>query len=139
MTHYTDLSPYSYDESSRDMLNVGWLGPEHEYTTGVVDQRVVQALVTLSTAYENQMRGFHHCAFCDADRLWVSDSPGGGTRTWLGSAEIRVEGEDGILYASPNLIIHYITEHQYFPPEDFCRAAVRTAGIETTGPLTLVD
>lgn len=94
MSHYPDLSPYSYDESPRAMLNVGWLHPQHGYATGVVDERVVQALVILSSAYENQMRGFHRCEFCDTDRVSVSVSggPNGDTRVWLGSAEIRVTG-----------------------------------------------
>jgi hypothetical protein len=58
---------------------------------------------------------------------------------WLGSAEIRVQGADGTLYAAPNLVIHYMTAHHYCPPEEFCRAAARTAGIETAGELTLAD
>ncbi|MDX3592781.1 hypothetical protein PV749_16820 [Streptomyces sp. ID03-2B] len=139
MSHYPDLSPYSYDESPRAMLNVGWLHPQHGYATGVVDERVVQALVILSSAYENQMRGFHRCEFCDTDRVSVSGGPNGDTRVWLGSAEIRVTGEDGTIYAAPNLVIHYITAHRYRPPEGFCRAAVGTAGIDAPGPLSLVD
>ncbi|WP_442818092.1 DUF7919 family protein [Streptomyces sp. NBC_01224] len=51
----------------------------------------------------------------------------------------RAWGADGILYTAPNLLIHYITEHQYCPPEEFCRAAARTVGIETAGQLTLAD
>ncbi|MEW2485482.1 hypothetical protein [Streptomyces sp. NPDC048411] len=133
------MTTYVYDTSDQAMLNVGWLAPDYAYRTGIVDDRVIDALKVLSGAYENQMRGFHYCEFCDADRIWIPDGPGGEARVWLGSAEIRVEGEDGTLYASPNLIIHYITEHRYCPPEEFCRAAVRTAGIETTGPLTVVE
>ena len=139
MTYYPDLTPYSYDESPREMLNVGWLSPEHGHTTGVVDERVVDALKALSAAYDNQMRGVHHCEFCDADRPSVLGGPAMDTTVWLGSAEIRVEGEDGTVYAAPNLVIHYITEHQYCPPEPFCRAAARAVGIDTAGELTLVD
>ncbi|MEU0101771.1 hypothetical protein [Streptomyces sp. NPDC006267] len=133
MSHYPDLSPYVYDESPRPMLNVGWLHPGRGHATGVVDARVVRALVLLSAAYDNQMRGFHRCGFCDTDRVSVSGGPNGDTRVWLGSAEIRVRGEDGTVYAAPNLVIHYITAHRYRPPERFCRAAVAAAGIAATG------
>ncbi|WP_405680550.1 hypothetical protein [Streptomyces sp. NBC_01238] len=139
MTQCPNLTRYSYDESDREILNVGWLAPEHDYRTGIVDERVVDALRVLSADYDNQMRGVHHCEFCDADRPFVLGSPAMDTEVWLGSAEIRVRGADGTLYTAPNLVIHYITEHQYCPPEEFCRAAARTVGIETAGQLTLAD
>ncbi|MFI2506186.1 hypothetical protein [Streptomyces sp. NPDC018972] len=139
MTHYPDLTRYSYDWSDQEMLNVGWLASAHGYRTGVVDERVVDALKVLSTAYDNQMRGFHHCAFCDTYRPVVLGGPALDTEVWLGSAEIRVRGDDGTRYAAPNLVIHYITEHHYCPPEEFCRAAARTAGIEAAGEPTLAD
>ncbi|MFE4053375.1 hypothetical protein [Streptomyces sp. YIM B13518] len=65
--------------------------------------------------------------------------PAGDTEVWLGSAEIRVQGADGTRYAAPNLVIHCMTAHHYCPPEEFCRAAARTAGIETAGEPTLAD
>ncbi|MEF9903736.1 DUF7919 family protein [Streptomyces sp. P9-A2] len=139
MARYPDLTPYSYSESDREMLNVGWLARWRGYPRGIVDERVVDALKVLSATYDNQMRGIHHCAFCGTDRPVVLGGPTLDTEVWLGSAEIRVRGADGTLYAAPNLVIHYITEHQYRPPEEFCRAVARTVGIETVGPLTLAD
>jgi len=40
----------------------------------------------------------------------------------LGSAEIRVQGIDGAVYAAPNLIYHYMANHNYLPPEEFLGA-----------------
>lgn len=63
-------------------------------------------------------------------------------RTWARSirrAEIRAEGEDGACYAAPDLVIHYIAEHRYCPPEEFCQAAVRAAGFEAVEVLTLAE
>jgi hypothetical protein len=31
---------------------------------------------------------------------------------------------DGCVYAAPELIVHYIEEHQYLPPPNFCAAVV---------------
>lgn len=139
MTHYPDLSPYSYYPSSRDMLNVGWLSADHEYVNGIVDDRVVDALKILCATYENQMRGIHQCEFCGVWGPWISGGPDGETEIMLGSAEIRVTGEDGTCYTAPNLILHYIVEHQYCPPEEFCQAVVRTVGLESSEELTVVE
>ncbi|WP_371100015.1 hypothetical protein [Streptomyces sp. PU_AKi4] len=139
MTPHPDLARYAYDESDQDMLNVGWLASERGHRTEIVDERVLDVLKILSAAYDNQMRDFHLCRFCDICRPVVLGGPAGNTEVWLGSAEIRVQGADGTHYAAPNLVIHYIAEHRYCPPEEFCRAAVRTAGIEAAGELTLAD
>ncbi|QXE36016.1 hypothetical protein KQY30_18915 [Streptomyces sp. GMY02] len=139
MTHYPDLSRYSYDESDQEMLNVGWLAPEHDYRKGLVDERVVDALRALSVGYDYQMRGIHECEFCGTDRPVILGGPALDTEVWLGSAEIRVRGADGMFYAAPNLVIHYITEHRYCPPEEFCRAVARTVGIEPGEHLTLAE
>jgi hypothetical protein len=40
----------------------------------------------------------------------------------IGSAEMRVFGEHGAIYAAPTLIYHYVLEHQYKPPDEFVRA-----------------
>jgi hypothetical protein len=40
----------------------------------------------------------------------------------LGSAEIRVPGKDGKVYAAPNLIYHYIKDCGYLPPQEFIDA-----------------
>jgi hypothetical protein len=40
----------------------------------------------------------------------------------LGNGEIRVPGANGLVYAAPTLICHYIDEHEYGPPEDFLHA-----------------
>lgn len=37
----------------------------------------------------------------------------------VGHAEIRVQGPSGRRYASPDMIIHYVQEHGYQPPQDF--------------------
>jgi hypothetical protein len=40
----------------------------------------------------------------------------------LGEAEIRVNGEGNVIFASPNLICHYIAAHGYRPPDEFMAA-----------------
>jgi hypothetical protein len=42
----------------------------------------------------------------------------------IGSAEIRVFGHDGRVYAAPNFIYHYVVVHHYQPPEEFVEAVL---------------
>jgi hypothetical protein len=42
----------------------------------------------------------------------------------LGSAEIRVPGKSGIQYACPNMIYHYLQDHNYRPPDEFITAVL---------------
>ena len=43
----------------------------------------------------------------------------------LGDAQIRVRGLNGEVYASPNLIYHYVQAHHYRPPQAFIDAVAR--------------
>lgn len=122
MTYYRDLSPYEYTEQSHAMLNVGWLGRGHPFSTGSTPASTVERLVLLVDSAENIMRGFHYCEFCDAEspiRL-VAPVPDG--YVWLGTGEIWLDGEGGVRYSAPTLVVHYITEHSYLPPEEFLAA-----------------
>jgi hypothetical protein len=42
----------------------------------------------------------------------------------IGTAEIRVFGPMGAIYAAPTLIYHYVAEHHYKPPAEFVHAAI---------------
>jgi hypothetical protein len=72
------------------------------------------------------MRGYRMCEFCErqpGETLWpptsARDESG---EFFLGNAEIRVPGANGVTYAAPNMLIHYVTEHGYRPPEEFLEA-----------------
>ncbi|MBK8252213.1 MAG: hypothetical protein IPK82_06040 [Polyangiaceae bacterium] len=64
------------------------------------------------------MRGFHRCEFCSLDEVVAEKD---GVVKLLGSAEVWLPGES-VLYAAPNLIVHYIRAHGYQPPAEYLRA-----------------
>jgi hypothetical protein len=122
MTEFADLTPYRYLRSEFDMVNVGWLGRTPDFPTGPVDETVRAELRRRVAEPEQLTRGFHGCELCAGGPLiWVEV---GGKDLRLGNGEIHACGADGVRYAAPTLIVHYIEEHGYRPPEEFL-AAVR--------------
>ena len=130
MTYFPDLTPYSYLPtdpreawSHLPLRNVGWLDAEHPFPTGECPDGLVAALTRLARVRVQQTRGRHHCELClralgadayDAVRLGL---------VARGSAEFRVRG-DGVVYAVPELMVHYVTAHAYLPPAEFRAAAL---------------
>ncbi|MET8247725.1 hypothetical protein ABZV31_26965 [Streptomyces sp. NPDC005202] len=122
MAYYPDLSPYTYDTADREMLTVGWLSREHPYTTGTAPEGLVEALVRLAREAVNVQRGMHFCNLCpDFQTARAHTSRGD---VFIGSGEIRVTSDSGIVYAAPTMIVHYVEDHAYLPPEEFCVAAL---------------
>lgn len=123
MAYIADLQPYNYDPAHRKqqdekLLAVGWLDGSFSYTRGHVEPELLQKLTNLKRKPVNLTRGFHMCPFCQYDgRRDAFTYP-----ARAGNGEIRVKGENGIVYAAPVLICHYISEHNYRPPREFLDA-----------------
>jgi len=50
--------------------------------------------------------------FCRS-QVWGLEVARKGKTIFLGSAEVRVKGQDGKVYAAPNLIYHYVAEENH--------------------------
>lgn len=120
MTHYADLTPYTYFKNSADSvlkatglptLNIGWLEKGQPFTTGETSKEFQEKLREFCQPEYGAlaMRGFHFCEFCD--------------EAARGNAEIRVSGAKAI-YAAPVLIQHYVITHRYQPPQEFIEAVL---------------
>lgn len=124
--HYPDLSPYEYSLPSKleNVLNVGWLDRSGDYPQGKTPDIVVEKLTYLMEHKQdvNKMRGVEDCALCKSSAGWIYlDTPSG--ECLLGMSELWIPGKDGQIFAAPSLIIHYITEHHYQPPQVYIDAA----------------
>lgn len=121
--YYADLTPYAYDKESPSALNVGWLEKEYPYNQGFVSEQFLDGLFFLCGLSIHHTRGAYACPFCPLENyrgaLKVFRK---GKYLWLGSAEIKVESQQGKVYLSPNLIFHYVSEHNYEPPKEFIEA-----------------
>ena len=124
MPVYPDLSEYSYVPGLPPMLNVGWLGSESDFRRGPVATDVVDALIVLASDLHNIMRGLQDCAFCEVESPVRMPAPV--PRGWvsLGTGELHIPSSSGIIFAAPSLVIHYIVDHEYVPPQSFLHAAI---------------
>ncbi|MCG8407087.1 MAG: hypothetical protein MI923_17970 [Phycisphaerales bacterium] len=128
--YFEDLTLYSYSEihSGPNIYNIGWLDAKHSFPTGVVSEDILNKILKMCLKRVVGARGFHQCNICKnppsgpevpLGSFPVMTEQG---ELFLGSAEIRVLGEEGKIYAAPNLIYHYIKGHDYLPPQEFLDA-----------------
>jgi hypothetical protein len=119
------LSGYSYGRQPEpEVKNVGWLCVSHQFETGPVPEGFIDRL-SGSGKPVNCYRGFHECELCLAaaaetgTKLSWAEVPGHPESDYSGNGELRVTGVDGTVYAAPMLILHYVSEHEYRPPDAF--------------------
>jgi len=114
------------------LLAVGWLGSSVK-STGPVPEDAVDALLE---AYESKAvfsdgtAGWHDCELCPGPEAWYSDGEVGPVIRWRGR-QVRLYGHGHhllrrgtITYMVPALILHYILDHGYRPPQEFLEAAM---------------
>lgn len=121
MAYFDDLSRYAYATNDyRDTArNVGWLEPGHDFAIEPSSEWFLDALWGYCRIIVNPTRGLHYCDLCNRRSAVFSR---GDQRLILGAGEIRVFSGDGKNFAAPNLIYHYVAEHNYRPPADFLKA-----------------
>ncbi len=138
--YYPDLTPYQYWKEAgqpiindvAQALNVGWLDDMYGYSKGSVPVDFVARLWDFCRTPVNLMLGFHDCPFCDADPRTYLVVEHGGQKIGMGSGEIWIFGRNGQTYAAPTLILHYITQHHYNPPQEFIQATLDSPLPDTT-------
>lgn len=118
MSYYEDLTPYNYHHYSEKELNVGWLDKDFPFEKGELPAGFLERLKKFAEHNVFQTKGFQFCHFCKEQ---VVD---GKIKCATSSSELRVIGKDGVVYASPQMIVHYIEEHNYLPPQQFIYAVM---------------
>lgn len=121
-----DLSPFPIEKEHQAFgtLCVGWLTKKEPYSQGWTSEEFRERLFAFCLRPVFMVRGFHVCEFCSPPPKYMICVERGGRKVWLGNAQIRVFYQDWV-YAAPNLIYHYVTEHQYRPPEEFIEAVLK--------------
>lgn len=110
MAFFTDLSSHTYTPTCGfEVVNVGWLDEGNAFVVGPTPRDFMDALRQLCERPIHLHRGVHACWFC---------------RRHSGNGQIRVPDDNGIWYAAPTLIYHYVADHQYLPPAEFIEAVL---------------
>lgn len=127
MGYFEDLTPYTYYHLGirNNTLNIGWLDIVYPYKHGKLPDEFLNKLWDFVQIKLFRLRGFHVCNLCSEKVISPIIVRKGDVDFKLGDAEIRVLGEDGKIYAAPNLIYHYITVHGYRPPDEFVQAVLK--------------
>lgn len=131
MAFYEDFSKYKLnpncqleDKNLENVLNIGWLGEDGNFKKGNVSKEFLMNL------WE-----YYKCPIYETRRLYNNEGLDGYWKFFtayynertilLGRAEIRViDTKRDVIYAAPELIIHYIVNHNYLPPEEFIDAVI---------------
>ena len=125
MSIFEDLTDYCLGgamPAANPAKNVGWLGSGSRFETAVPNQDLTRALWEHCLISIQCTRGVHVCHLCNSTN--VNEVERDGKRILLGAAEIRILSRAGAVYASPNLIYHYVSTHEYKPPDEFVDAAL---------------
>lgn len=120
MVYYPDLNT----DPSDGVIRIGWLDRKQPFNQGVADPRFVEKLKLHYEHRVRQSRGLHPCTFCKERRFGLPVELNGRTLT-LGSAEIEIKDDQGRVFRAPDLLYHYITEHNYLPPPEFIEAVCK--------------
>lgn len=142
MAWFADLTPCTYFNPDADtLLAVGWLEGDHQFTRGPIDQAVVDRFAEMiwnqGRHFPAAFLGGHGCTLCDAASGQPQNSDGSrtiasydcglsgmrynGVKTDVGIRNLFVPGK-GVLYVAPSLMLHYMVDHGYAPPQEFCEA-----------------
>lgn len=124
MAYFEDLSRYTFDRTASGIArarNVGWLGANHDFPKAHPRAALLDAIWDYCSILVVPTRGIHGCELCVSPPISFVRHD---TRLLLGSGEIRVFDSTGGSFAAPNLVYHYIRDHQYRPLEEFLDAVL---------------
>ena len=121
MAFYEDFSFYEFFERYKKTkhINIGWLEDGYCFETADLPSDFLDKLWDFCNVLVIQTRGLHYCDFCaEKSKIVIHRN---GVEHVLGDSEIRVFGERQV-FASPNMIYHYVQKHHYQPPAAFVKA-----------------
>jgi hypothetical protein len=119
MTHFKDFSVCTYFDANDwlcRLIAVGWIEKGEPFEKGEVNDSIVKRLILLreefSTVFPSLIfRGLHSCSICS-----ISDLAG----AMLEHSNVNLFiPHRGFVFVAPACVDHYISVHNYLPPESF--------------------
>ncbi|MCP4537518.1 MAG: hypothetical protein GY832_10260 [Chloroflexi bacterium] len=101
---------------------IGWI-EKPGFPTGQVSNECIDALVAgyPSKIFSDGTRGVHSCTLCNQSIVQMHWK--GQTVQLKGYGHYLIQMEETV-YIAPALLLHYICEHHYCPPQEFVYATV---------------
>jgi hypothetical protein len=113
-----------YKNNNNNLVRaVGWLSNEDNYPRGQVNDEFIYKIMTLCSMPANIRRSLHVCSLCRRNFSEYSSyyNYKDNEIICISNADVLVMSSEGIVYASPVQIYHYIRDHNYLPPNEFIR------------------
>lgn len=117
MTYFPDMGCNAMIATGAHIRAVGWLHPDHPYSNGDVSPEFLSCLRRFVAKWQSSAialgfpfaGGLHECEFCQ---------------------KARAAGNFGVpcgasLFVAPEMVLHYIEEHGYRPPDEFIAALLK--------------
>ena len=127
--YYPDLHCECQIARGPRLRAIGWLAAGHPFATGVTPGLVERLADHLSSAdrwLPVMSFGVHFCEFCS-----------GGKR--IGGSQNLIVPHRERIYVAPELVLHYVRDHGYRPPEEFVRALMECPPQGSAEYLNLVE
>jgi hypothetical protein len=112
MTHYPDLATRCMVDWGPRTRAIGWLSVREMYPRGPVAPAFLEALARqLGGPQLLVFMGPHLCDLCPPPH-----GNGGSMNVWIPT--------EACVYVAPELVLHYIRDHHYRPPDEFVEAVL---------------
>lgn len=126
--YFEDLAPCSYFSYWDNLVAVGWLDANNRFTKGPLIPGFLEKLVLLAEfPFQPVIRmGGHGCDFCNELPSKASHNTIEllNKKILIGIYNYFIPFKDDQVFIAPSLILHYITSHNYCPPEIFQQAVL---------------
>ena len=118
MTFFPDLAEASMVDAGSHIRAIGWLDDEHSFPTGNSPTNFADKLRELTQKCGESIKalgwdifmGCHTCQLCGKFKADLN----------LGVPT------DELLYVAPEMILHYVEQHSYLPPQEFIDAVLQS-------------
>ena len=107
--YFPDLTEEKKERFNFSLIKVAWLEKGMPYTKGDVSKEFLEKLKNIGLKIRT--KGWHDCPFC-------------GNAKSSNQYRIEKQGKSQKYYDVPQMIIHYIEEHNYCPPQEFIDAVM---------------
>lgn len=129
--YYPDLMPINSPNNESliypNLVAIGYLDHSHPFQTGTTSKEFIERLELFCSYPMIMTFGVDWCRICnpsDEPISFVKAKLSSGREIQLfGEYYLRIPSPDGTkIYATSDFILHYVTEHQYLPPQEFIDA-----------------